>query len=57
MVIIQSVEEEQLSLSDIEETFLVTPPLPVVTSRSPTPSHEDSDYKEVTESFTGEMTQ
>ena len=42
---------------DMKGTFLVTPPLPVVTSRSPTPSHGDSDYKEGAESFTAEMTQ
>ena len=57
VVIVQSEEGEHLSLRDIKGTFLVTPLLPVVTSRSPTPSQENSDLKEEAESFTAEMTQ
>ena len=57
MVIVQSEEGEYLSLRDIKGTFLVTPLLPVVTSRSPTPSQEKSEHKEEAESFTAEMTQ
>ena len=57
VVIVQSEEGEYLSLRDIKGTFLVTPLLPVVTSRSPTPSQENSDLKEEAESFTAEMTQ
>ena len=40
-----------------EGVSLVTPILPVPASRSPTPSHRDSDYKERPENFTAEMMQ
>ena len=36
---------------------MVTPLLPVVTSRSPTPNQENSNFKEGAESITAEMTQ
>ena len=57
VVIVQTGEGEYLSLRDMKGTFLVTSVLPVPASRSPTSSHEDSDYKEGTESFTAEMMQ
>ena len=56
MVIVQAGEGEQLLLRDMKRTFMVTPILPVLASRSPTSRHEDSDYKEGAESFTAEMT-
>ena len=57
VVIVQSGEGEQLSLRDIKGTFLVTPPLSVVASRSPTLSHGNYDNKKAAESFTAEMAQ
>ena len=56
VVIVQAGEGEQLLLRDMKRTFMVTPILPVLASRSPTSRHEDSDYKEGAESFTAEMT-
>ena len=46
-----------MSLRDMNGTFLVTPPLPILASKSPTPSREDYSYEEEIESFTAEMTQ
>ncbi|MCY3927700.1 MAG: hypothetical protein OXG81_05455 [Acidobacteria bacterium] len=57
VVIAQGEEGEQLSLRDMNGTFLVTPPLPILASKSPTPSREDYSYEEEIKSFTAEMTQ
>ena len=48
---------EQLSLRDMNGTFLVTPTLPFLVSKSPTPHQEESDFEEEVGSFTAEMTQ
>ena len=57
VVIVQSAEGEQLSVRVMKGTFLVSSILPIPASISLTPSHGDSDYKEVAGSFTAEMMQ
>lgn len=58
VVLTQSEEGEQLSLKDMDGTFLVTPILPYLVSESPTPQlHEGSDYEGEVGSFTAEVTQ
>ena len=37
--------------------LLVAPPLPILVSKSPTPSQEDDDYEERVESLTTDMNQ
>ena len=56
VIIVQSEEGEQMLLKDVSETFLVTPPLLILASKSPTPSQEDDDYEERAESLTADMT-
>ena len=58
VIVTQGEEGEQLSLRDMEGIFLVTPPiLPLLVSKSSTPSEEESDLEGEIESFTAEMTQ
>ena len=57
VVIVQSEEGEQMLLKDVSGTFLVTPPLPILASKSPTPGQEDDDYEEWAESLTADMNQ
>ena len=45
VVITQRKEGEQLSLRDMNGTFLVTPTLPFLVSKSPTPHQEESDFR------------
>ena len=57
VVITQRKEGEQLSLRDMNRTFLVTRTLPFLVNKSPTPDQEESDFEEEVGNFTAEMTQ
>ena len=57
MVIVQSEEGEKILLKDVSGTFLVTTPLLILASRSPTPSQEDDNYEERAESLTADKNQ
>ena len=57
VVIVQSGEGEELSLKDIDGTFLVAPPLPMSKDESPIPGEEEYDFNVNVESFSAEMTQ
>ena len=57
-VVISLTEEgKKLSLRDEEGTFLVTPPIPPLSSKASTPSQENYDSEEDTGSLSNEMTQ
>ena len=57
-VVISLTEEgEQLSLRDEEEAFLVTPPIPPLSSKASTPSQENYDSEKDTGSLSNGMTQ
>ena len=57
VVIVQSEEGEKTLLKDVSGTFPVTPPLPILVSKSPTPSQEDDGYVERAESLTADINQ
>ena len=52
VVIVQSEEGKQILLKDVSGAFVITPPLPILASKSPTPSQVDDGYKERAESLT-----